>query len=81
MVSRLRVSLLEWAWAKPPYIVLLQNKIDYITIILVIYFAEFVDTGEKQNVRKKGIRKAPEGTKCSFKGGQKDENFENQRII
>lgn len=40
-----------------------------------------LSTPEKQNVRKKGIRKAPEGTKYSFKGGQKGENIENQRII
>lgn len=53
MVSRLRVSLLEWAWAKPPYIVLLYYKIDYTAIILAIYFAEFVDTGEAKRSQKR----------------------------
>ena len=66
--------------AKPPYIVLLYHKLDYKAIFLAIYFAEFVDTGEAKRSQK-GIRKAHDSMKCSFKGGQKDEYIENQRII
>lgn len=43
--------------AKPPYIVLLYHKLDYKAIILAIYFAEFVDTGEAKR-RKKASEKS-----------------------